>query len=226
MFYISFWSFWHHMKTCKKNFWKILIFCQGFCNVFQSSTAFGKVDVATMQIVPRPWTHYQFTIASWGRSTESFIKISSLVPEIFNILRFDGFQFYANSAFMGTLCTHEGWIWVKMKPIITQNIEYLRNQWRYLDETFCALSLWCGCKMMMVTWAWHKDHGCQALFSGGSGTFKHVTKNLTKNQNFSKILFASFQVKPEASKSYIQHFSICNIKGVENFSWSLPVHLF
>ena len=76
--------------------------------MFESSTALGKVGMATMQMVPRPCTHHYFTTTSWGRSTESFIKISLLVPEIFNVLRFDGFQFYANSAFMGTLCTHEG----------------------------------------------------------------------------------------------------------------------
>ena len=127
---------------------------------------------------------------------------------------------------MGTLCTHEGWIWVKMKPIITQNVKYLRNQWRYLDETFCALFLWCGCKIVRVTWGWHKDHGCHALFSEGSGTFKHVTKNPTKNQNFSKILFASFHMMQEASERYIKHFSTCNIKGAEKNSWSFPVHLF
>ena len=60
----------------------------------------------------------------------------------------------------------------------------------------------------------------------GKTTFKHITRNPTKNQNFSKILFAFFQLKPEASKSYMKHFSICNIKGAEKFSWSLPVHLF
>ena len=32
-------------------------------------------------------------------------------------------------------------------------------------------------------------------------------------------------MKPEASKRYIKHFSICNIKGSEKFSWYLPVHL-
>ena len=78
----------------------------------------------------------------------------------------------------------------------------------------------------MTAWAWHYQYGSHIHFTKGSVTFKHVTRNLTKNQNFSKILFAFFQVKPEASKSYIKHFSICNIKGVENFSWSLPVHLF
>ena len=80
--------------------------------------------------------------------------------------------------------------------------------------------------MVIVTWAWHKDHGCHALFSEGSATFKHVTKTLTKNQNFSKILFASFHMMQEASERYIKHFSICNIKGAEKFSWSFPVHLF
>ena len=30
----------------------------------------------------------------------------------------------------------------------------------------------------------------------------------------------------EASKRYMKHFSICNIKGAEKFSWSFPVHLF
>ena len=60
--------------------------------------------------------------------------------------------------------------------------------------------------MMMVTWAWQKDHGCQALFSGNSGTFKHVTKNLTKNQNFSKILFALFHMMQEASEICMKHF--------------------
>ena len=128
MFYICFWSFWVHIKTCKKNFWKILIFCCGFCNVFENSTSFGKEGMATMIFVPQPCNQHHFTTISQGKSTESFIKISLLVPETFNILRFDGFQFYANSAFMGTLCTHEGWIWVKMKPIITQNVEYLKNQ--------------------------------------------------------------------------------------------------
>ena len=73
---------------------------------------------------------------------------------------------------------------------------------------------------------WHKDHGCHALFSEGKGTFKHVTKNPTKNQNFSKILFASFHMMQEASERYRNHFSICNIKGAEKFSWSFPVHLF
>ena len=80
--------------------------------------------------------------------------------------------------------------------------------------------------MVMVAWALHKDHGCYALFSEGSGTFKHVTKNPTKNQNFSKILFASFHMMQEASERYIKHFSTCNIKGAEKISWSFPVHLF
>ena len=30
MLHISFWSFWLCMKTCKKNFWKMLIFLLGF----------------------------------------------------------------------------------------------------------------------------------------------------------------------------------------------------
>ena len=42
----------------------------------------------------------------------------------------------------------------------------------------------------------------------------------------SKNLFACFQVKKEFSKRYIKHFTICNIKGAENFSWCFTVHLF
>ena len=128
MFYISFWSFLHHMKPCKKNFWKILIFCRGFCNVFESSTSFGKEGVATMIFVPHPFNQNHFKTTSQEKSTESFIKISLLVPEIFNVLHYDGFHFYSSSAFMGTKCTHEGWICMKMKPFKTQNAEYLRNQ--------------------------------------------------------------------------------------------------
>ena len=128
MFYIAFWSFWLHLKTSKKNFWKILIFCRGFCNVFVSSTAFGKEGVATMIFKSHPCNHHHFTITSQEKCTESFIKISLLVSEIFNVLRYDRFHFYSNSAFMGTKCTHEGWICIKLKPIKTQNVEYLRNQ--------------------------------------------------------------------------------------------------
>ena len=142
MFHISFWSFLHHMKPCKKNFWKILIFFRGFCNVFESSTSSGKEGVATMIFVPRPCNYQYFTTSSQGKSTKSFMKISLLVPEIFNFLRYDGFHFYSNSAFMGTKCTHEGWNCIKLKPIKTQNVEYLGNQWRYLDETFCGPSPW------------------------------------------------------------------------------------
>ena len=58
MFYISFWSFLLHMKTCKKNFWTILIFCRWFCNVFESSTALSKVGVATILLVPCPCNHH------------------------------------------------------------------------------------------------------------------------------------------------------------------------
>jgi len=71
--------------------------------------------------------------------------------------------------------------------------------------------------MVMATWAWDKHHGCHALFSKGSATLKHVTKTLTKNISFSKILFASFHMMQEASERYMKHFSICNIKGAENF---------
>ena len=117
MFYISFWSFLHHMKTCKKNFWKILIFCWVFCNVFESTTTFRKEGVATMIFVPRPCNHDHFTTTSQGKCTESFIKISLMVPEILNVLRYDRFHFYSNSAFMGTKCTYEGWICIKLKAI-------------------------------------------------------------------------------------------------------------
>ena len=72
---------------------------------------------------------------------------------------------------------------------------------------------------------WHYHHGCHAHFTEGSASFKHITRNPTKNQNFSKILFECFHLKPEASKRYMQHFSICNIKRSEKFSWYLPVHL-
>ena len=43
----------------------------------------------------------------------------------------------------------------------------------------------------------------------------------TKNQNFSKILFACFHLKSEASKRYTEHISICSIKDSEKFS-SIP----
>ena len=142
MFYISFWSFLHHMKTCKKNFWKILIFCPVFCNVFESTTTFGKEGMATMIFVPPPCKPHYFTTTSQEKCKESFIKISSLVSEIFNVLHYDRFHFYSNSAFMGTKCTHGGWIRIKLKPIKTQNVEYLGNQLRYLDETFCGPSPW------------------------------------------------------------------------------------
>ena len=79
---------------------------------------------------------------------------------------------------------------------------------------------------MMTAWAWHYQYGCHAHFTTGSTTFKHVTKNPTKNQNFSKILFASFHMMQKASERYIKHFSTCNIKGAEKISWSFPVHLF
>ena len=130
MFYISFWSFLHHLKTCKKNFWKILIFCHGFCNVCESSKVLGKEGVTTIMFVPCPCNQYYFTTISQGRSTESFIKISSLVPKIFDILWLKGLHFYPNIAFIGTNCTHEGWICIKMKPFETQNIilKYLKNQ--------------------------------------------------------------------------------------------------
>ena len=95
-------------KNMQKEFLKNLDFCCGFCNVFESSTALCKVGMATMQMVLCPCTHHYFTPTSWEKSTESFIKISLLVPEIFNVLRYDGFHFYSNSAFMGTKCTHEG----------------------------------------------------------------------------------------------------------------------
>ena len=70
----------------------------------------------------------------------------------------------------------------------------------------------------MSTGAWHYLHGCHAYFTEGSDTFKHITKTPTKNQNFSKILFSCFHMKLEASKIYIKHFSINNIKGAEKFS--------
>ena len=181
MFYTSFWSFLHHMKTCKKNFWKILIFCRVFCNVFESTTTFGKEGMATMIFVPPPCNPHHFTTTSQEKCTESFIKISPLVSEIFNVLRYDRFHFYSNSAFMGTKCTHEGWICIKLKPIKTQNVKYLRDQWRYLDETFCGPSPWCSCKVMMSSWAWHCLHGCHAHFTEGNATLKHVTKIPTKN---------------------------------------------
>ena len=38
-----------------------------------------------------------------------------------------------------------------------------------------------------------KHHGCHALFSEDIAIFKHVSKTPTKNQNFSKLLFASFR---------------------------------
>ena len=79
--------------------------------------------------------------------------------------------------------------------------------------------------MMMIAWVWHLNYGCHAHFTEDNAVFKHVTKTPTKNQNFSKILFAYFHMKPEASKRYKKHFSICNIKGSEKFSWYLPVHL-
>ena len=60
--YVSFWSFLLHMKTCKKIFWKISIFCWGFCNVFESSTVLGKVDVATILLMPHPCYSHYFTI--------------------------------------------------------------------------------------------------------------------------------------------------------------------
>ena len=80
--------------------------------------------------------------------------------------------------------------------------------------------------MIMITWAWHIRHGCHTIFSKDIATFKHFTKNTTNNQNFSKIVFASFHMMQEASERYMKHFSICNIKGAEKFSWSFPVHLF
>ena len=80
MFYICFWSFWLHIKTCKK------IFCWGFCILFESSIALSKVGVATMQMVPHPCTHHHFTTISWGRSTESFIMIHLLVLQISSVL--------------------------------------------------------------------------------------------------------------------------------------------
>ena len=42
-----------------------------------------------------------------------------------------------------------------------------------------------GYKMMMTAWAWHYQYGCHAYFTEESSTFKHVKKNLTKNQNYS-----------------------------------------
>ena len=78
----------------------------------------------------------------------------------------------------------------------------------------------------MIVWAWHQQYGCHAHFTKGSAAFKHVTKIPTKNQNFSKIVFACFHMKSEASKSYIKHFPICDTKGSEKFSCYLPVHLF
>ena len=56
--------------------------------------------------------------------------------------------------------------------------------------------------------------------------FQTSYKNPDKNQNFSKILFASFHMMQEASERWNKHFSIWNIKGAENISWSFPVHLF
>ena len=70
---------------------------------------------------------------------------------------------------------------------------------------------------MMSSWAWHYLHSCHAHFTDGSATLKHVTKTLAKNQNFSKILFACFHVMSEASERRQKHFSICPIKGIENF---------
>ena len=53
-----------------------------------------------------------------------------------------------------------------------------------------------------------------------------IMKNLTKNQNSSKNLFACYHVKPEASKRCGKHLSICYIEGAGKFSLCLPVHLY
>ena len=78
-------------NSMQKEFLKNFNFKLGFCIAFERSTALGKVGMATMQMVPHPCTHNHFTTTSWGRSTESFIKIPSLVLEIFNVLHFIGF---------------------------------------------------------------------------------------------------------------------------------------
>ena len=127
MFHISFWSFLHHMKPCKKNFWKIWIFCRSFCNIFESSNILGKESVATMMFVLYPCNHHYFMTTSQEKSTQSFIKVSSLVSKILDVLWLKVFHFYPNAAFMGTNCTHKGWSCIKMKSSETQNAEYLRH---------------------------------------------------------------------------------------------------
>ena len=124
MFYISFWSFWLHVKTCKKNFWKILIFCWGFSNVFESGIALGKVGVATILLVPRPCNHQNLTITSLERSTESFIKISSLVLKIFNILCFRFLFLKQKSAIIGTEWANDGWLLLFQEVLKIGNVEY------------------------------------------------------------------------------------------------------
>ena len=146
----------------------------------------------------RPCTHHHFTITSRGRSTASFIKISSFFSEIFNVLCFMGFLIWQKPAIIGPwLWTNDCQFLLKLKPIIVQNVEYLGNQWRYLNKKFCGPSPWCNCKMMMST----KD----------SATFRHVTNTPTKKSKF----FACFFVKLEASKTCIKHVFNCNIKIVE-----------
>ena len=78
----------------------------------------------------------------------------------------------------------------------------------------------------MIWGVWHYQQGFHAHFNEGSAAFKQVTRNLTKNQKFSKILFACFQVKAEALKRYLTHFLSAIFREQKIISWSLPVHLF
>ena len=121
------------MKTCKKNFWKILIFWRGFCNMFESSTAHCKVA---------------FLFTSQERSSESFIKISSLVSKIFKLSWLKGFQFQA-----------------KWKPILAK-IEIPWNR-----------KLWISWKLMKIfCWNFYW-HGWHAHYTKGSAAFKSRKKS-------------------------------------------------
>ena len=143
------------MKTCKKNFWKILIFCWCFCELFASSIDLSKVGVATIILVLRPCNHHNFTITSQERSTESFIKISLLVLKIFNILFFRFLFLKQKSAIIGTEWANDGWLSLFQEVLKIGNVEYFWNQWRYFNETFSGPYLWCACWILMIKWVWH-----------------------------------------------------------------------
>ena len=60
----------------------------------------------------------------------------------------------------------------------------------------------------------------------GQCRFQTGYKKTNEKSKFFKNSFCMFSSVARTYKMIYKTFSICNIKGAEKFSWSLPVHLF